>query len=300
MSELKSAADQRIAFPPLKGMIGVEVPLKLVDVGAGILNNSRPPYYRMIESGAAHVIGFEPNPAEVERLNERKGANPHESYLPYAIGDGKEHTLNLCVVPGMSSLFTPNMNVLGRFHGFPLWAHVQSQMTVQTVRLDDVPEIEGADFLQIDIQGAELMALENAEELLQDMVVVQSEVEFLPMYIGQPLFSEVEQYMRAQGFVLHRFTPLATRVIAPMMLNNSPYSEMSQVIWSDAIFIKDFTKPDLMSDHQLLAMARIMHELYGSYDLVLHLLLQHDERRKTGYAPQYMQTMYTSAGVQAA
>lgn len=300
MSEQKAAGDQKIVFPPLKRMIGVEVPLKLVDVGAGILNNSRPPYYRMIEAGAAHVIGFEPNPAEIERLEERKGTNPLESYLPYAIGDGNEHTLNLCVVPGMSSLLVPNLGVLGHFHGFPLWAHVLSTLPVQTKRLDDVPEVEGADFLQIDIQGAELMALQHAEELLQDVVVVQSEVEFLPMYINQPLFSEVEQYMRSQGFVLHRFTPLATRVIAPMMLNNSPYSEMSQVIWSDAIFIKDFTKPDLMTDHQLLAMARIMHELYASYDLVLHLLLKHDERRKTEYGPSYMKTLYASAGVEAA
>ena len=40
------------------------------------------------------------------------------------------------------------------------------------------------------------------------------------MYLGQPLFAEVDQFLRGEGFVLHRFFPITSRVIAPLVLDN--------------------------------------------------------------------------------
>jgi len=260
---------------PLKELTGVNVHVKVVDIGANMID-SEPPYAPLLRAEVADVVGFEPNPEALDRLNNLKG--PHETYLPHAVGDGKQHRLKFCFAQGMTSLLQPNQKVLGLFHGFPTWGTVTSETDLDTVRLDDMPETAGVDLLKMDIQGAELMVLQNAEERLKTTLVIQSEVEFLQMYEGQPLFSEMEIFLRERGFVFHRFFPTVSRVIQPMMVDNNIYAGLSQLLWADAIFVRDFTRLELLSDRELLATAEILHDCYQSVDLVLHLLNEHDRR----------------------
>jgi hypothetical protein len=207
--------------------------------------------------------------------------------LPNAIGDGRRHTLRHCVAPGMTSLLEPNRAVLSLFHGFSEWGRVVRTEEIDTVRLDDVPETEGLDLLKIDIQGAELMVFQNAIERLTNALVIQTEVEFLEMYVGQPLFSDVDAFLREQGFVLHRFEPLVSRVLRPILLNNDPYAGLSQLLWADAIFVRDFTRLERLSVDQLLRSATIVHDCYRSYDLVMKLLHAHDSRTGKDYSGKY-------------
>lgn len=278
------------ATPSFNKLTGLRVPVHIVDVGANPIDGT-PPYASLLQGGDASVLGFEPNPAALARLNAQKGAQ--ETYLPHAIGNGEMQTLNICAAPGMTSLLTPNPAVLDRFHGFREWGRVIDTVPVQTMRLDDIAEARGADMLKIDIQGGELLAMRYAEAMLRDMLVIHTEVEFLPLYIEQPLFSDIDQFLRARGFVLHRFFPTVSRVIAPMLLNNDIFAGLSQLVWADAVFVRDFTRLDLLSDRQLLATAAILHECYGSLDLVLHLLLESDRRTGATVAASYL------AGLQA-
>jgi len=258
--------------------------IKVVDIGANPID-SAPPYAGLLQDGDAEVIGFEPNRDALGILNARKG--PNEQYFPHAVGDGATHTLRICAAPGMTSLFEPDPAVLGLFHGFPDWGRVVSTEEVVTVRLDDIPETAGADLLKLDIQGAELMVLKHAEQRLTDAVVIQSEVEFLPLYKDQPLFSDVEQFLRARGFNFHRFFPEVSRAIRPMLVNQDPYAAFSQLVWADGVFIRDITRLDRLADRQLLAMAAILHDCYGSFDVVFHLLLEHDRRTAKGLGQSY-------------
>jgi hypothetical protein len=174
------------------------------------------------------------------------------------------------------------------FYGFPTRGKVVDTVDVDTKRLDDVPETAGLDPLKIDIQGAELMAFQNAPERLKSALLIHTEVEFLPMYIGQPLFSEVEQFLRAAGFVLHKFEPLVSRDFYPMLLNYDPYINHTQLFWADGIFVKDFTRLELMSDDQLLRLAEILYDCYRSYDLVLLLLREHDRRTGGTFGQKFL------------
>jgi hypothetical protein len=144
------------------------------------------------------------------------------------------------------------------------------------------------DLLKIDIQGGELMVFQNAERRLADALVIQTEVEFLPMYQGQPLFSDVDQFLRRHGFILHRFFPEVSRVIQPLLVDNNIYAGLSQIVWADAIFVKDFTRLDRLSDRQLLNTAAIMHECYRSFDLTLHMLTELDRRSGGQLAANYL------------
>jgi hypothetical protein len=118
------------------------------------------------------------------------------------------------------------------------------------------------------------------------------------MYIDQPLFADVDLFLRKQKFAFHRFFPLVSRTIKPMMVNNDMYAGFSQILWADAIFVRDFTQPDKLSERQLLSIATILHDCYQSYDLVLNLLQKYDKRTGKSIAPGYLPALKNSAGSQ--
>lgn len=269
------------------------VRVKIVDVGANPIDGD-PPYATLLQGGNADIVGFEPNAEALAELNEKKG--PSEIYLPHAVGDGRRHTLHLCAGSGMSSLLKPNPEVLKLFHGFPVWGHVVKTEEIDTVRLDDVPEAVGFDMLKIDIQGGELMVFQNATKRLSEALIVHTEVEFLPLYTDQPLFGDVEAFLRSQGFLFHRFFPTVSRIIQPMMVGDDIFAGMSQVVWGDAIFVRDITKLSLLSPPQLLAMAALLHDCYRSYDLVLHVLVEYDRQTGDEIAPTYMTNLTAPPG----
>lgn len=290
-----SAPHDPFAFRQLTGLAPR---VKIVDIGANPIDDAEAPYARLLAEGTAEVVGFEPNPDALACLEAAKG--PHETYLPHAVADGGRHTLHVCWAQGMTSLLKPDPAVLDCFHGFPAWGAVMGTREVETVRLDDVASTAGMDYLKIDIQGGELMVFRNGVERLGAACVIHTEVEFLPLYVDQPLFSDVDQFLRAQGFVLHQFCPINSRVVRPLMLDGNIYAGMSQAVWADALFIRDFTKPETYSDRQLLVTARILHDCYRSYDICARLLQEHDRRDGGRLLDTYLSGLHRAAGRQAA
>lgn len=249
--------------------------VRIVDIGASPIDGV-PPYQPLIDIGDVELIGFEPSPEQFAALQSR--LRPGVTFLPHAVGDGSEGVLRICRAPGMSSLLEPDYEVLRRFHVLAECAEVLERLPMPTKRLDDVPEVRGADYIKLDVQGSELPILKAARETLESVTVVQIEVNFVPFYEDQPLFAELDQELRGAGFYFHRFLPLVSRVFKPLLLNNDPYAGLSQVLWTDAIYVRKFTDLDAVSDDGLLKTARIVHEAYRSYDLAGMLLHQHDER----------------------
>jgi FkbM family methyltransferase len=125
----------------------------IVDIGANPIDGD-PPHKSMLEAGLCRVIGFEPQHEALRALLERKG--PLETYLPYAIGNGEQHTLHQCRASGMTSLYQPDSRYLGVFNEFEELGRVVSTQSISTQRLDEVVEITDFDMLKIDIQGLEL------------------------------------------------------------------------------------------------------------------------------------------------
>ena len=272
----------------LASLLEIKAPIDIVDIGANSIigDGDEAPYKPLLDSGLAHVYGFEPNPDALARLNAAKGQN--ETYFPSAVYNGAEQELRVCQQEGMTSLLEPNINLLSYLHGFPEWGKVVERISVPTVRLDDFTEIKNLDYLKIDIQGGELEVFRNGTNRLKECLVIQTEVEFLPMYEGQPLFSEVELYLRELGFTFHKFFPLVSRIVKPLLINNDIYSELSQATYADAIFIKDFTKFDQLDPEQLKKISLILNDIYGSFDIALRALMACDAKNKSNYAEQYV------------
>ena len=136
-------------FHDLARLLSMNRLTHVVDIGANPIEGV-PSYRPLLDAQLCRVTGFEPQASALAEVNLKKGAN--ETYFPYAVGDGREHTLNLCAYSGWTSIFVPSAAALEAFSFFKNNARVVGQTQVQTRRLDDLVEVDDIDFLKIDIQ----------------------------------------------------------------------------------------------------------------------------------------------------
>jgi FkbM family methyltransferase len=236
----------------------------VVDVGANPITDV-PPYAPMLEKRIATLVGFEPQAEGLAALNLRK--SDLETYLPYAVGDGKPGTLKLCHAPGMSSLLTPNPQVLDCLALYSIFGMMVGEVALDTHRLDDIAEIGALDFLKIDVQGSELAVFQGGRTHLANAVAVQTETCFMPLYKDQPLFGDIDRELRALGMIPHIFSEMHKAMILPMRFANDLRATMNHVLYTDVLYVRDFTRPNDMSTDQLKHLALVAHYCYKSYDL---------------------------------
>jgi hypothetical protein len=159
---------------------------------------------------------------------------------------------------------------------------------VPTHRLDDIEQARGADYLKLDVQGAEIDVLRGATEVLKSVLVVQTEVEFVPMYVGQPLFGDVDQALRNAGFLFHRMHATSGRTFVPIVMDNDVNRMGSQALWGVALYVRSFMQLDSLSSRQLAKLALVLHAAIASYDMVHFVLRTLDTRQNTAYSSAYM------------
>jgi len=85
--------------------------------------------------------------------------------------------------------------------------------------------IQKADLIKIDVQGAELAALTGGREFVRDSRMVWVEVSFKPLYQQSCLFHEVYDFMSRQGHVL-------------MELEPGYRAQSGELIQADALFMR--------------------------------------------------------------
>ena len=273
---------EEIVMPPV---------MTAVDIGAMLLDGHGDPFARLNQLGRLNVIGFEPQPAECEKLNAL--ALPGRRYLPYAVANGMRRSFYVTNTGMTSSLLRPNLKFAQLFNNLAELMQVVETPLIDTVRLDDVAEIraQGCDLLKLDTQGSEAEILVHASETLKRCLIIQTEVEFVPLYEEQPLFADVDQHLRSRGFMFHRFLGIAGRTFKPLMLNDNPNAALSQMLWSDAVYVPDVARLDRLEPAALLKLATLLHEIYRSFDLCHVVLAAHDRQHGTSYAPRYFERL---------
>ncbi len=271
----------------LKNLIDLNLPkINLIDVGA-MLSTDGSRYSKLLENDLVDVIGFEPNDIQWLKLENKKNIK----YLNYCIGNGDKKILNITRYPGCTSLFEPNTEIINLFNGISAEEkgnfEVIDKQKVQTHKLEDVKEITKADVIKIDTQGSELEILESYSKKIKDVLVIEAEVEFVKIYKNQPLFSDVNNFLNKNGFILHKLIDIGGRPFRPWKIKDNPAYPMSQLLWADAVFIRDFSKIGKFSDIELLKTLLILHDMYDSYDLCHFLLKEYDNRMKTDFSKKY-------------
>jgi FkbM family methyltransferase len=201
-------------------------------------------------------IGFEPSHEECARIeaqwaqkNQTTSAMPPRVRLEsVALWDhvGRIPFYNTRQ-PENSSCFAPNQKFFGRLPD-PSRTEVVSIVDIETTTLDEFHLRTGLDFdfLKLDVQGGELAVLQGGLGQLGSSVLgIVAEVEFIELYSGQPLFSDIDQFMRSQGFTLFDLEVGRRWSRKP----NNPvfqYLALGQITYGEALYFWD---PIMGSNH---------------------------------------------------
>jgi FkbM family methyltransferase len=231
---------------------------RVVDVGAQTLESEGHVYAPLGAVTPIDLIGFDPLEERIAQRVAHDGAGV--TLLPYALGDGGVHTLYVNNVDATSSLFPLNAahNVL--FEALNELVTVRT-VEVATRRLDDVMPPGPVDFIKLDVQGAELMVLQGGPATVGRAAVVHCEVEFSPIYAGQPLFADVERELIGHGFYL-------VDLLVPHRYAYSDAARISdRLLWADAVFFRATDDRDVRAMQALIAAT-----IYGKLSLAEHLL----------------------------
>jgi FkbM family methyltransferase len=211
----------------------IDAPLVYVDCGARA--GRVPDWLRALKD--TKYVGFEADADECARLNAQP--RPGHRYISAVLADrSSQRTFYVTRSAACSSLLQPNIPFLDQFALASLF-QLERQFNVETTTLTDsltAAGVDSPDFIELDTQGSELEILSGAERLLATSVVgLQVEVEFGPMYVDQPLFADVDQYLRDRHFCLldissHRVRRTATP---------ATIATRGQILWGHALYLRD-------------------------------------------------------------
>ena len=197
------------------------------------------------------IYGFDADADACEQANadiKARQVNWTEKHIPLALSSAaREATLYVTKNPMCSSLYPPNESYLQRFHQLIELMELDFTVEIDTTTLDIFckdENIDKIDFLQIDVQGADLQVLEGAAGMLESCILaITTEVEFSELYINQPLFSDIDIYLRKQGFSLFDITVASHRRARSPIRSKSRYD--GQLLWGDATYLRDLIKEDV-------------------------------------------------------
>jgi FkbM family methyltransferase len=241
-----------------------------------------------MQLGLAKVTGFEPNQEECQRLNDLYANTKKYHYYPNFVGKGGPATFYETNWFMTGSLYKPNEQVLNAYEQLDSVVQLQAEHPVDTVSLAQLEDLDSIDMIKIDVQGGELDVFKAAAEKLDEVMLIWTEVEFIPLYENQPLFAEVDQYLRERGFIFHAFEGIATRGYKPYSSLTASRNGMHQAIWSDAIFVRDPSQWENLSTPKLRKMAAILDAVTKSYDLCFLALGLIDKREGSDLSSQYL------------
>lgn len=209
-------------------------------------------------------VGFEPEQKEFERLSAAASAN--ETFFNRALySKPGEITLYHTRDPATTSIYPPNSRLIGQLVPDDIMLDVVARERIEATTLDRAlqeADVDVLDFLKLDTQGSELDILRGAENTIESgLFGIETEVEFAPIYLGQPLFADVSNYLREKGFKFIDFPEVvscsdfrfsrrgaagygSTRALTAAWAGKlrapfGPWRGAKQLLYADAIFFRD-------------------------------------------------------------
>jgi FkbM family methyltransferase len=156
--------------------------------------------------GFERVLLIEANPEAYEALVAKFSDDARIMTLNYAICD-REGIIDFHLHTSRSGSMEPaSILRMKRFSEIVSTLHTRETIQIPAITLDTLIERHGlrpSDYncLNIDIQGAELLALKGAVTLLASMDVVISEVNLVELYEGGPMEGEVVAFLAEHGLM---------------------------------------------------------------------------------------------------
>ena len=148
------------------------------------------------------------------------------------------------------------------------------------IRLDDHP-FTTSDFIKIDVQGSELDVLKGATKTLKNSLGLCVEVEFLPVYLDQPLFGDVCKLLAEQGFEFIDFLNNICR------WERKRHTSVGQCIFADALFMRtpEYIVKEPTCDESLVAKYLGICLLHNRFDLIDRVFELTENKLKDKFKP---------------
>lgn len=149
----------------------------------------------------ARIIAFEPLAVPADRFRGVLGHDPLVTLHPVAIGaTSATATMHVAGEDDSSSLL-PLTDLQQQLSG-------TREVSTETIQIEPLAariraeELKAPALLKIDVQGYELAVLEGCEPLLERFSHIYAECSFVELYKGQPLATEIIDFLRAHQFEL--------------------------------------------------------------------------------------------------
>lgn len=247
---------------------------RLLYVDCGARKGKLPRPFRTLKQ--AYYVGVEADADECRRLNAE--ARPRHRYVHAVLGRAAEaRTFRITRSPACASLLEPNHEFLSQFQEIAAGFDVERETSVETMSLDAclaANDVARADFIELDVQGGELEVLSGAERTLEGTLGIQAEVEFAPMYVGQPLFADIDAFLRSRAFQLFDLSRYHVR-------RSSTTSTRGQLLWGHALYLRDHRTlaPELAARLAVVAVVLDFADLAADIVVSLATTLPSDRQR---------------------
>jgi FkbM family methyltransferase len=173
--------------------------------------------------GFNNTVWIEANPKIIKYVNEKLTLNEKETIYNYAITDSLDEFIDFHITSFDQSSSILKLGTHKKY--YPQINEVES-IKVPAKRMDKLIiekniNIENYDFINLDIQGAELLALKSFGSYLKNIKYIYTEINTEPLYEGCCLLPELDLFLEKEGF---------KRV----------ETQMTSAKWGDALYIKNY------------------------------------------------------------
>ena len=95
--------------------------------------------------------------------------------------------------------------------------------------------------MKIDTQGSEYEILKGGKNVINNSIGFEIEIEFKEIYLNQPLFNEVNQFLLSNNFILMDFLNLSK-------WERDNYRNFGEIMFVDALYLK---RPEQILENML-------------------------------------------------
>jgi FkbM family methyltransferase len=215
------------------------------------------PYTKWLRlQGKVKTIGVEPESSGLEKM---RRTHAYDWIIPHAFADkdGKA-PLYITKARGWCSLLKPDETAIQKVVTPLCWKtrpfEVIGTEMIDVTTIDALrAKLPAIDFLQIDVQGAELAVLQGAKETLKNVAVLELEVRMKPIYENEKTYEPINAYLEDHGFSLFQMTQQGELEFGTQLVE-------ANACWLNARIAEE--NPELIANLKKYAKAK--HELYGN------------------------------------
>jgi len=264
----------------------------IANIGCRPIGGGPEPFESILEYfSGSQIIGFETDKELCEKLN-KESSNSYKFFYQALGQKNEKRKFYNTIDPMCSSLYEPNDKLLEKYQNLEM-SKLKNISEIDTVSLDNFcleNQIKKIDLIKIDIQGGELDVFKGAEKILKDTLFIVSEAEFLPLYINQPLFGDIHNFLIKKDFMFNKFLNFGGRAIKPIIINNDVNIKVTQYMWTDALFVRDLETIKKLDDQKILKLS-VFSFIYGNPDMTFFFLSEYDLRNKTNLRNDYFNSV---------